>query len=778
MVKEQKEGDCLRQKKQKGLTIGILVSGILDDFTKSVCKGAIQAAKQMDVNIVVLPGKYLDRDFSNSRELMYEYQYNTVFSYACKENVDAIIIAAGSIGCLTGVDNMKRMLKQYEGIPSVLIAAKMEGYVSVVFDNYKGIEEGLEYLINKLKCKRFGMIGGSTDNLDAYERRHAFEQILKQHGINITEKMYVKGDFSRRCTEAYSKLLDQNPDVEAVFCVNDETAMGFYEELRKRNLKAGRDISVFGYDDTITAAKAYPSLSSVTANTGKLGEAALKMAMRMIHGEEVKSEVIPTKFVKRDSFGRKDWKAEHEDIEQNEMKDADSLFDEIFYRYDYDEISEEIEQLRICFEKFLNSFAYLQNKENDIWENCINILALLDELLQQEVLKYADMDGLLISLEKIHKRLEKTYEDIDDKTQIKELFSIIYRKIIIAMNSLIGAMKEAEASVNYSMKLFVRGMLQFEKGNDNSYTSILDNLEWLNIKNAYAYVFETPILHLEREEFKVPKKFYLKSVLKDGQAYAVPSIKQKVNLKDIYQNRFMGDEKSVLVLLPLFSDEMLYGVVLCDLTSAIFDNGEFVINQMSLAAKMIALLQANERIQQQLEVSLATLRENNIVLDSLSKSDGLTDIFNRRGFQITAEKKLSENRKAERSSLVIYVDMNNLKIINDRYGHEEGDFALKTIAELLEATVKEGGVVGRIGGDEFACIIDYELEDSGEHVLEQIYGKFDCFNKNSDKPYNITVSAGAVVLNKIDSLTLQEALTQADEKLYEVKKYRKKDVAK
>ena len=55
--------------------------------------------------------------------------------------------------------------------------------------------------------------------------------------------------------------------------------------------------------------------------------------------------------------------------------------------------------------------------------------------------------------------------------------------------------------------------------------------------------------------------------------------------------------------------------------------------------------------------------------------------------------------------LVFYADMNNLKIINDRYGHEEGDFSLKLIARLLKENVSEKGIVGRIGGDDFAGVL-------------------------------------------------------------------------
>ena len=60
------------------LTIGVLVSGITEDFSKLICRGVMQMAKQLDVNIVVLPGKYLNRDLSKNTELMYEYQYSTI----------------------------------------------------------------------------------------------------------------------------------------------------------------------------------------------------------------------------------------------------------------------------------------------------------------------------------------------------------------------------------------------------------------------------------------------------------------------------------------------------------------------------------------------------------------------------------------------------------------------------------------------------------------------------------------------------------------------------
>ena len=250
------------------------------------------------------------------------------------------------------------------------------------------------------------------------------------------------------------------------------------------------------------------------------------------------------------------------------------------------------------------------------------------------------------------------------------------------------------------------------------------------------------------------------------------------NSTEIFRDSEPGKGRTSLVVLPLFSNEMLYGILLCDMTEKLFENGEFLVNQMGSAVKMLELLRANEQIQRQLEESLVTLKENNIVLDTLSKSDVLTGIMNRRGFYHEGEKLLERNKAAGERTLVAYVDMNNLKIINDRYGHDEGDFSIKLISELLTKTAAGTGLAGRVGGDEFALAMPALPSDEERAFVEQIYRRFRQYNENSEKPYNVTVSVGTCMVEADDALTLKEAMTLADGKLYEEKQYRVKSVAK
>lgn len=763
------------QNGNKRIRIGVLVGGILDNVTQTVCKGVKRAAKQLDVDIMVFPGKYLDRDLSDNQELMYEYQFNTIFSYAKKGNVDAILVLAGSIGCFTSAENMKKMLEQYT-VPCVLVASKIDGYTSIMYDNKVGVKKGIEYLIEKVKCKKIGMIGGSSMNVDAKERKEAFFEAMQEHGLEVAKEWYVEGDLTRNSKKQFAQLLDQTPDLDAVFCVNDDTAMGFYHELKLRNLHPGKDISVLGFDDIVSAAKANPPLASVRADAADLGERALHMAVRIAQGEKVSDELIPTRFILRDSICESQNRKEtvHEAGGKERLED---VFEEIFWRYNHEDFEGSMDELRNAFKKvFITMEAMLESKQNaetdmkELEESINHFFGLI-------AMQYVDIENMLALLSKMQKILRERY--LEKEGLVYTQLSLLYQKIIQTMDYQNGQQKERQETDNYSLKLFVRDMLQFEHGDDRSYTCILNNLEWLHIKNAFVYAFEKPMIHLYKEKFEVPDYLYLKAIQKEGVVSTVPSPEQKVPIDKIFDHHYVRmDSCSCMVSFPLFSNEMLYGILVCDLTNEVFVNGEFLVNQMSSAMRIISLLKMNEEIQRQLEESYETMRENNIVLDTLSKSDGLTGILNRRGFYLGGEKMLYDAQQQKECVLVFYADMNNLKIINDRYGHEEGDFSLKLIARLLKKNVSKNGIVGRIGGDEFAGAMYCEGEEYAEKLKEQIYGSFDSYNKTSSKEYNITVSVGIVAVKATQGMTLEETLVKADEQLYEAKKLRKKEVAK
>lgn len=761
---------------RRAVTVGLLASGITDNFSIMVCRGAMAAAREMGVRLVIFPGKYLDRDLTARKEILYEYQYNTLFSYAEGKRLDAVLIMADSIGCYAQADRVRQLIQRYSGIPCVLIASKLEGYVSVNYDNYNGISEAMNYMIHDLGMKKIGMVGGPEGNTDAKERRDTFIRVLEENQMAFDESCYIEGNLSRFSGGIFDSFIEKNPQIQGIFCVNDDTAIGLYEALKRHGRTPGRDVRIFGYDNMLASAKMEPPLASVWADPTRLGEKALNTALRMINGEHVKDQVLSTKFIKRDSLGSVKKKEGLQSGKWLDRNSIDKYFNDIFYRGS-------LLEFKASYRAFMNCMIDLYESKTGTSEQKNELLRAFDTLAGTSAMQYADMENFLTHIEHMH----RAFQQKEDKgCDLEDVFAVIYRRTVMAVEQHLGRISEAREDEQYAVKLFVRDIMQFEKGNDQSYAVLLEHLGWLDIQNAYIYVFKKPVMHLEHEVLEIPDKLYLKAVRSDGVVTSVLGAQQQRFTDDIFRDSQMGQETASLVVLPLFSNEMLYGILICDMTEKLFENGEFLVNQMGAAIRMLELLKSNEQIQRQLEESLITLKENNIVLDTLSKSDALTGIMNRRGFYQAGAALLEKNKQAGGRTLVAYIDMNNLKIINDRYGHDEGDFSIRLISDLLAETAGSTGLVGRVGGDEFALVMPVlPAEEACEHALNEekafvarIYQRFGQYNEKSAKVYNITVSVGTCMVEAGDALTLKEAMTLADGKLYEEKQNRVKSVAK
>ena len=755
--------------------IGLLVSGIMDPFTKALCRGVAETCRNNDLDLVVFPGKYLDRDLSGQPEIMYEYQFNALFRYAKSKVIDGLIVSAGSIGSFAGETRVRRMMETFGEIPYVIVASKWDGAISVNYDNKSGVREGLECLISEMHCTRFAMLGGPAGNNDAKEREMVFREVMTQHGISVTERMIVRGDLNRYNIEACNKLLEDNPGVEAIFCVNDEMALGLYEVIRERGLVPGKDIKVMGFDNSVEGAKAKPSLSSVNADAGYLGQRAVQKMLDIFEGKKAEPELLATYFVKRDSFGESDAR---EEIKGNLSKEeVERFFEEIFYRY-LNQANKDDKSVREAFHLIVDHLVdYARNPVQDA--KGVQILSKdIDFLMDCNALDYADMDKLLFYVGHLFDGVCAGIPDKEKHSLIRSLETMTYKRIISAMDHRIGSMlQERQKDVN-AMKILVKDSLKFRTGNDSAYAALLECAGWMDIQNAFLYVFKEPIPHLYLEEFHPPKYMYLKAYLKNGQINAVPVNKQKIETDYVFFNRYTEKDRKDYVVLPLFYNEMQYGLFLCDLTDKVYINGEFLTNQLGAAIRMIELLRDNEQIQLRLNELVASLRKNNIALDHLSKQDALTGIYNRRGFMEEAKQLIGSNLSGRKDTLVAYVDMNNLKVINDRYGHEEGDYSLKMISRVLSELVKGSGLVGRIGGDEYAFVMTMDSDLDSVSLEKRIHSMFAKNNQMSDKPFNVTVSVGMYVIKYRNPIKLEEGLSYADEMLYVAKQNKVRTVEK
>lgn len=137
------------------LNIGIFTCHIDNDYATEVCKGAEYAAKELDCNLIVFPGMFLNASFYDPANQLYDYQYNSIFYYAHPECLDALIISVGAISSLLSEKDMNSFLSHFDGIPILTLEEKLPGYPCIRTDNSRGMRDAIEHLIKRTQEKAY-----------------------------------------------------------------------------------------------------------------------------------------------------------------------------------------------------------------------------------------------------------------------------------------------------------------------------------------------------------------------------------------------------------------------------------------------------------------------------------------------------------------------------------------------------------------------------------------------------------------------------------------------
>jgi diguanylate cyclase (GGDEF)-like protein len=122
----------------------------------------------------------------------------------------------------------------------------------------------------------------------------------------------------------------------------------------------------------------------------------------------------------------------------------------------------------------------------------------------------------------------------------------------------------------------------------------------------------------------------------------------------------------------------------------------------------------------QLRASVAELRDRMTQLEALADTDPLTPLPNRRRFIRELERAVAQASRHATPAAMLYVDLDSLKTINDRHGHFAGDAALVHVAKLLSGLIRSTDIAARIGGDEFALLLDHLDLESAIDTAERI----------------------------------------------------------
>lgn len=295
-------------------------------------------------------------------------------------------------------------------------------------------------------------------------------------------------------------------------------------------------------------------------------------------------------------------------------------------------------------------------------------------------------------------------------------------------------------------------------------------METAQIETCAVCFYDKPMTLPPGSDFVLPEKMKLEmySDSKTGEEMFEPGTTFNPR-KTILPPGTFKKAKGNYLIQPIFAGERNYGYLLFTLKSDI-------LALYSIFLKIISngIAQSYEYTEaisknQQLTDENKELQKSNTVLNKKSKTDELTKILNRRGFLELGQQTIDIAIEMGRDGLVFFVDMDNLKIINDTFGHKVGDRAIRAQATVLTQALRANDVVGRIGGDEFAIVASGLNVNQIEKIRNKVQTLSEKIKEEKSFAFNLSCSLGAVEFNK-ENNNLEQLLKIADKNMYKEKK--------
>ena len=295
---------------------------------------------------------------------------------------------------------------------------------------------------------------------------------------------------------------------------------------------------------------------------------------------------------------------------------------------------------------------------------------------------------------------------------------------------------------------------------------VVNNLNVVHIGMLAMCIYDEPIFLSPQDDFEMPEKARLFWLI-DNDSKTKENYYEKGGIEfspkeEILPGRLENCVTGNYYVLPIFLQSENYGYLVCR-----FPTNNYPVYTIFL--KILVNSFVHSYVFSKKEEERAILAEKNQTLNFESKTDELTKLFNRRGFYEYGQQLIDVSTAAGQSGCVFFCDLDGLKTINDTWGHEIGDLAIKTEAKVLRAAFRDSDMVGRLSGDEFGVVAPgFPLRK-----IEVLRERFKTINEECSKeanlPFTLSISIGPMEFNA-DNLDLKDLLKEADKNLYEEKK--------
>ena len=234
-----------------------------------------------------------------------------------------------------------------------------------------------------------------------------------------------------------------------------------------------------------------------------------------------------------------------------------------------------------------------------------------------------------------------------------------------------------------------------------------------------------------------------------------PQEQVHIDTKDLFPGYDSeGECGQMYTFFPLFTMEGCYGY-------AVLGNEVPMLYDYSAYNWMRSLSQNLRQVRRNI-----TIAELNKQLEKLSVTDGLTGVYNRLGCEKIVYPYLQQSHAQGKNTVLMFADINKMKVINDKFGHLSGDTAICTVANVLTEALGDKWSIVRYGGDEFLMVGEYSEQQHPYHLTKAIHQLLKTTAEKMQLPYPLLIGIGYVIIDANEELNLSECLKKADEAMY------------
>ncbi|MCL2662286.1 MAG: GGDEF domain-containing protein [Oscillospiraceae bacterium] len=728
------------------LHFGILIADVDDVSQVSIIDSIAEYTQKNDIHFTVYVGTH--QTVSNEYTSFYETCINTIKN---NSTLDGLIVLSGHISAQMGTEKFTKELKELcENLPVVSVSFAAPGIPSVMVDNVSGFFSSVDHLIKVHNKKQIAFVSGPEGHDEVEERLEGYKRALSENNIKFDKRYVLPGDFTEEGGKsAVEELVDKRKlSFDSISVCDDIAAIGVINELKRRGILVPTGISVVSFDDDRDSATFIPSLSTVQQNFFEIGRISVEKLHKMVTGIEV-DELTKTNpvFLARQSCG-----CLENDILNLEYASKITLFEVgTLFNFVYNNFVE-IFHNHVPPQEVQGWVSALIGK---ILEKnfCIDsFLRLFDEILINYNSYSEDYSPWQRALSALTTGVERYSEEIHDAYVV--LATLIRATSLLHQICIRGERSKEIAMDHVRMtRRRLANMIASTFEIESLANQLRQSLPMLALDSAVVGLYN----NTESNYFDTSKTIHTWVGFDDEKIINVNDIERNVvlspNVRDLGELNF-EKRRRALVFLPLLFENEEMGVLYLPFIRNIYaDTYEILRINISSAVKGAAMLSK---------------------IHLLSVTDELTGLYNRRGFfRFSLSRLQFMSRNTDLKTVVMLMDMDGLKFINDTYGHKEGDLAISQLSGILRHTLRETDIIGRIGGDEFVIFSTVKKGDDAQDISRRIRKSLDDYNDKQLHPFKLSVSIGSVVLDDDTTEGLENAIKHADLVLYEEKNAKK-----